>query len=428
MGTVLCVLGMFICAFICQVVFTKAAGARDCVDLGSEVEHYRDLGFVVVTPNGPYDGGDFGRYTPGTRTAGIQEAIGYALASNPQKSLWIAGTAGYHIDDPVYIPPAQDFTIDGGIYVLCHRGRGGSALIIDSAMNCSYRFGLITSNSTMEGAVVLVKPQNLLPIDTWTGPFSTAFDFHAEAILSSSVPDDQEAARGQVAGLVLDSSLGSILECQFYVKELVGHGVGVYLTAPSGSLCHNRIELRRSRGNATHIRVGDSHTPEGAIAANQFEAVMLQGSVREPTGVEIVSGVSNQITIVQNQGMAKGRDVVFGRNARDNLVYASRLYSGVTNEAEFPNNRVVCSNVYGFSIETPEIPKTGQFLTNLYPYSVEVIILDPGCVHQWAIGDVNCEAQFVESAIAAGDRFILGPGDKILFSYAVAPEWRWRAL
>ena len=31
--------------------------------------------FVLVTPNGPSDGGNFGPNTPGTTTAGIQEAI-----------------------------------------------------------------------------------------------------------------------------------------------------------------------------------------------------------------------------------------------------------------------------------------------------------------------------------------------------------------
>ena len=30
---------------------------------------------VIVTPNGPNDGGDFGPNTPSTTTAGIQEAV-----------------------------------------------------------------------------------------------------------------------------------------------------------------------------------------------------------------------------------------------------------------------------------------------------------------------------------------------------------------
>ena len=34
--------------------------------------------FVTVTQNGPDDGGDFGPYTPGTQTSGIQEALNYA--------------------------------------------------------------------------------------------------------------------------------------------------------------------------------------------------------------------------------------------------------------------------------------------------------------------------------------------------------------
>ena len=34
--------------------------------------------YVLVTPNGPNDGGDYGPNTPGTTTAGIQEAVSAA--------------------------------------------------------------------------------------------------------------------------------------------------------------------------------------------------------------------------------------------------------------------------------------------------------------------------------------------------------------
>ena len=36
--------------------------------------------YVLVTLEGPEDGGDFGPHTPGTKTSGIQEALDYAHA------------------------------------------------------------------------------------------------------------------------------------------------------------------------------------------------------------------------------------------------------------------------------------------------------------------------------------------------------------
>ena len=51
------------------------------------------MGYVVVTPQGPEDGGDFGPLTPGTKTAGIQEALNYVKSlqtvAHSEKSIYI---------------------------------------------------------------------------------------------------------------------------------------------------------------------------------------------------------------------------------------------------------------------------------------------------------------------------------------------------
>jgi len=39
---------------------------------------WRSLNYIVVTPNGPADGGDFGPGTPGAKTSGLQEAFNRA--------------------------------------------------------------------------------------------------------------------------------------------------------------------------------------------------------------------------------------------------------------------------------------------------------------------------------------------------------------
>lgn len=50
---------------------------------------YRHRACVVVTPQGPTDGGDFGPNTPGTKTSGLQEAINHAREF--QRDVYIAG-------------------------------------------------------------------------------------------------------------------------------------------------------------------------------------------------------------------------------------------------------------------------------------------------------------------------------------------------
>ena len=51
-----------------------------------EVQRRHSFGYIVVTPDGPKDGGDFGKHTPGTKTAGIQEAIHYAIAAKKNRN------------------------------------------------------------------------------------------------------------------------------------------------------------------------------------------------------------------------------------------------------------------------------------------------------------------------------------------------------
>jgi hypothetical protein len=119
--------------------------------------------YLVVSPAGPEDGGDFGPKTPGTKTSGLQEAFNAAKAQ--RRDLYIEGgswTEGknipvvYGLDETLHIPWMQDFRLDGGHYVINYNPKKGDAVVIDSQMSCAYRFGLIVSQS--EGTVVRIKP------------------------------------------------------------------------------------------------------------------------------------------------------------------------------------------------------------------------------------------------------------------------------
>jgi len=53
------------------------------------VNRKHQLGYLVVTPRGPLDGGDFGPHTPGTKTSGLQEA--FDRAKETTQDVYIAG-------------------------------------------------------------------------------------------------------------------------------------------------------------------------------------------------------------------------------------------------------------------------------------------------------------------------------------------------
>ena len=64
---------------------------------------------------------------------------------------------------------------------------------------------------------------------------------------------------------------------------------------------------------------------------------------------------------------------------------------------------------------------------NRNPYPVEVIILAPGQVTGWTLGDALGNEQPVEAPLRAGERFTLQPGDSLGLTYVEPPAWRWKA-
>ena len=138
---------------------------------------------IIVSPDGPADGGDFGPKTPGTKTSGLQEAFDAAKLYG--KDVYVAGgswTADkttpvvYHLHATLKVPWMQNFRFDSGHAVLNYTQKTGDAVVIDSQMSCHYRFGLIVCIS--DGAVVRLRPTSEGP-DRFRVITSTEFVFNA---------------------------------------------------------------------------------------------------------------------------------------------------------------------------------------------------------------------------------------------------------
>src|SRR5438552_547219 len=128
------------------------------------VESLRAMGYVVVTPAGPKDGGDFGPYTPDTQTSGLQEAFDYSRKQG--RDLFISGgSAGergvtYTLKKTLHIPWHHSFRCDGGEYHIVYEEKSGDAVIIDSQMNTYIKLGSI-STVAPDGAAVHMKPATI---------------------------------------------------------------------------------------------------------------------------------------------------------------------------------------------------------------------------------------------------------------------------
>ncbi|MDG3004587.1 hypothetical protein [Paludisphaera mucosa] len=278
---------------------------------------------LVVSPQGPRDGGDFGPHTPGTKTSGLQEAFDAAKARGMDLYVaggnWTEGGAGavvYNLHEPLRIPWMQNARVDGGHAVLNYTRKEGDAVVFDSQMSGAFRFGLIVSAA--DGAVVRIKPTTAGP-DRFRVVTSTEFVFNALVGGGGAWPggephksDLDEARRWVGTGLWLDGSEGSIDANKITVLETVGCGVGLQL---SGAVSRNTIEEVNIHLGEAHVRVGGPDDPKPAD--NRIEAFMDCQGVKTASGAAVF-GSRNMLTL-SARPFPVGPDLTFGEKAAGNL-------------------------------------------------------------------------------------------------------------
>jgi len=310
---------------------------------------------IVVSPNGPNDGGDFGPQTPGTKTSGIQEALNAAKAQ--AKDVYLAGgswTADkttpvvYNLNTTLHIPWMQNFRLDSGHCVLNYTQKTGDAVVFDSQMSCSYRFGLIVSLS--EGATVRMKPTTAGP-DRFKVITSTEFVFNALVGGGGAWPGGEaynneldKSRRWIGIGLWLDGSEGPIDGNKITVLETVGCAVGLLLT---DAVTRNTIEETNIHLCRDHIRLGG---PEDATPRdNRIEAFMDCHGIDPSSGARIF-GSCNLLTL-SARPFPKGPQLTFENGASDNVAI---LHSRgiVEDRSELRSNRLI-----GLTTPEAENPK-----------------------------------------------------------------------
>ena len=387
------------------------------------------MNYVVVSPEGPADGGDFGPHTANTKTSGIQEAFDAAKAN--RKDVYIAGGTMpgtfkpgviYHTQETIRIPWFQDFRLDGGEYVINYDKTDGDALVIDSQMSCRFKFGLIVSPSN--GVAVRIKPKTKGP-DGFAVVTCSTFEFNAVVGAGSVFPDGKKRPAG--TGLYLDASAGPILHNRIYATEIIACETGISMDCgasgnPVSTVSENFFELPFVHLCGVHIALGNAASN---VSRNTFHANINSENQSDATGIRIY-GKRNLLTL-DIQTEAKNKGIIFEAPAEDNRATVVNLPAGYTNNATRPTNKILEMGAAGFAIETPPVPASGVPLVNRTPYSIEAIVVSAGAVTAWSLTDCSGRAQTIPASLILGQTISLEPGESIMFTYTQAPSWRWRA-
>lgn len=288
-------------------------------------------GTVVVTPQGPSDGGDFGPNTPGTKTSGLQEAINHAREI--QRDVYIVGGGAkeafknpvvYTLTETLRIPWTQDFRLDGGQAVIQNNGPG-DAIVFDSQMSSWFKFGLVVSASP--GTVVRLRPETVGP-DNFK--VITACRFEFGAIVGAGHVFPGEAARGKGVGLYLDAEHGPIDSNEFMLSEVIACDTGIKLAEGA---TNNWIRSPFTHLCNTHITVGE---PGGQRARlNRIDAFIDGAGIPDNIGVQLY-GQHNLLTLSFGSN-ATNRNVVLLPGAASNIIQCLNLPNGITNDATAVN-------------------------------------------------------------------------------------------
>ncbi len=381
----------------------------------SETNEGRFSGPVVVLA---YDGtGDFGPETPGTETAGWQEAIDYCVDNN--HDLYVKGGWGgrvpiYHIRNTITIPPTQDFKIDGGVYVLNWTGpREKDLLVIDSGMDCHCTFGILVYGGV--GAALRIKPSNPVPIDKMVV-------FVDSSIRTSSIADPHPFDRGVReggAGIIFDTGAGGIYHNDFHFTAVLNFATCVESPGPGHGFAYNRVECNHLHTNAdksTLLKLGE-----------KSDQNIVNVKVGVDQGAENVRGIDlfgshNVLEIVtRGGGFAPEGTLIFEESAEGNQVNILTrkdhpdISSIITDLASEPTNQVTWTG------PPPPIrrvkAKSGvfEYTQRLYPVTVRIT--------GGTVSDVKLVrgSDSISYGSSAGSEIFMSVGDKLRIESTVAP-------
>ncbi len=309
-------------------------GATQSNDLSSSA-HNRPM--LVLA----YDtSGDFGPQTPGTKTSGWQEALDACVRD--ARDLYVKGGYGgaraiYHVTDTIRFPPAQDFRVDGGVYVVNWEGQQEKDLmVIDSSMNCEYHLGILVYGGT--NAALRIKPEKPVPIDNFPVMVESRIEMEGLADPHPFTPGERKAG----TGLVLDGSRAAIVHSQFNIASVINFRTCLESV---GGFSYNEFRCPHLHSNADHgtlFLIGDR-----SFGNHFLLTIGVDQGAKDVTGI-VLNGRRNTIDLAKRESNApfpRGRALIFGESAEGNQLNLTApgevdLFESVTDDARVPSNQV----------------------------------------------------------------------------------------
>lgn len=225
------------------------------------------------------------------------------------------------------IPPTQDFELDAGTCGFGYTPVTGAAILIDSFMNCRFKFGMVIASNGTNEAVVNMKPRTVGPDSLTIGIVS---DFIFDGIVNASKTN---------TALMLDASFGSINSNRISINEIADSlcGIEAVINAPSlGEIVDNHFFL--SAHNVTNgIKVGASGA--NSISRNMFYAT-LKG---DGTGVGLDIYNDSSIYHVSCYGFNANQDIIL-RVSADNNLFIGQFPDGFTDSSATTTNKIIDQN------------------------------------------------------------------------------------
>ncbi|NPV54321.1 MAG: hypothetical protein HPY71_12520 [Firmicutes bacterium] len=363
-----------------------------------------------------YDGsGDFGPDTPGTKTSGWQEALDYAVLTG--SDLYVKGGYGggavYHIQDTIHFPPAQDFRVDGGVYVLNWIGPADKdLLVIDSSMNCEYHLGILVYGGL--GAAMRIRPEKPVPIDNF--PIFVETEIHCQGMADPHPFTPGERQGG--TGLIFDGTAAPIVHNTF---RFFGNLNFKTVMETIGTFANNNLEVLHLHTNAdksTLLKLG-----EQSVRNTLWLAIGVDQGASDVTGIEI-SGKNNVIQLLprpSNKPFAAGRMLIFDESAEGNQIHiipedsSFDLDQNVTDKARTPTNQVTWA---GKPANIREVTTSaGQFIYTQRLYSATVRVVGG------TVSSVKLlrSGRMVDYSVAPGVDILMSPGDQLQIESTTAP-------
>jgi len=320
-----------------------------------------------------YDGtGDYGPSTPGTLTAGWQEALNDCMASH--RDLYVQGGWGgrkpvYNVRETIRIPASQDFRIDGGIYVLNWIGPAEKdLLLVDSGMDCHYRFGNLVYGG--RGAALRVRPESPVPIDK----FAVFIDSHVSA---SSIADPQPFKRGRReggTGVVFDTSKAAIVHATFVFTAVLNFATCIDVPPKGQAFAHNDLlcgHLHTNADGSTLLRL-PGHANQNTLKVR----IGVDQGASDVTGIEL-HGTNNRLEVNSRGGFAAGRTVFLGASAKGNQI--QMLFGGLDLDGLVEDKATEATNQCTWTgppapIRRLEVPsKDFTYTQRLFPATVRLL-------------------------------------------------------